>query len=278
MKSIILRQTHAVLEDYTLSDCRSLENMLTVTDKFKKPTDYIYEYDRVERKLIIPRGMDMNLVQDITGRELVIDSNHDVPKKSIIQLNTNPRDDLQRQALSFLLGEGKYTFTKNNSQVSLNLEPGQGKTFLGISSICYERETAIIITHLERLKVQWTNSLLKFTNIDESEICNIVNSTAISRLNNINPKFKVYIVNHATIHSYASKHGWDSIDSFFKHLGIGVKIYDEAHLLFHNIMNIDYNTNTRKNIYLQPLLIGLTGKRIWYLGIRLNQFLNLEEL
>ncbi len=168
-----------------------------------------------------------------------------------IKMKVPPRDDTQRNAIGFLIGEGDFQYSKKYSQLLLNLEPGAGKTYIAVAGISFLRMRAIIITHMDRIRSQWLDTFNKATDLSEKEICYIDGSKDIDELlKNDNIKYKVFMINHNTILSYANKHGWDAITEFFKHIKVGIKIFDEAHLNFDNILKIDLNTNTKKTFYL----------------------------
>lgn len=248
---IIMRQSHMVLPDYIPGSSYDLEKLLTVYDDYHRADPIGYNYTE-DGDLIIPRGLDVASVETLTHRVGERDKNIDKPETMILKLLAEPRDDFQRKGLAFLLGEDKFSYTKKYSQVSLNLPPGDGKTFITVAYSTFIKEKIIVITHLDRLKEQWKKSFLEFTNIDEDEIYNIESSNKLASLLNSKTKlpFKVYLVNHATLHSYGNRYGWENITELFKKIGVGVKVYDEAHLSFKNILEVDLVTNTKKTIYL----------------------------
>ena len=57
-------------------------------------------------------------------------------------------------------------------------------------------------------------------------------------------------MNHQTLTSYAKSHGWNAVRDFFKKIHVGVKVYDEAHLSFKNVLRLDMFSNTMKTFYL----------------------------
>jgi len=89
------------------------------------------------------------------------------------------------------------------------------------------------------------------TNINKEHIVDIRGGTIINKiLKDMSPKYKVFVSCHGTLISYAKKHSWNSIENLFKHIKVGVKIYDEAHMYFDSILKIDFHTNTKKTIYM----------------------------
>jgi superfamily II DNA or RNA helicase len=110
---------------------------------------------------------------------------------------------------------------------------------------------AIVITHNDNIKEQWKSSMLKMTDLDEESICNIDGSATIKKLLKMKKlPYKVYLINHRSIQSYAKKEGWMAITELFEKLKVGVKVFDEAHLEFDNLMKTDLYTNVKKTIYL----------------------------
>jgi superfamily II DNA or RNA helicase len=170
-----------------------------------------------------------------------------------IMIKSLPRDEVQKEALRFILGEGEYSYTKNKSQLSVNLNTGAGKTYLTVAAIAYWCIRTAIITNSIGWLEQWNKRLIEYTDMKEDEIYLISGSGSIARLLNGMKdlsKIKVYLISHDTIKSYGDKYGWDKVTELFKLLEIGLKVYDEAHLYFDNICRIDYYTNTYKTIYL----------------------------
>lgn len=255
MDKILLKQTHIIIDNYQLGDNRALEEMLTCRDKYDKITSVYYSYDTLNNVLRLPRGIDVNFLSAQLDRPIEFAPLEEKPKKMVIKLTTPPKNELQRKSIMFLTGEGDFSYTKKYSQLSLNLPTGDGKTYVTIASCTYIKEKVLIITNVEKIKSQWYESLLKFTNINKDEILNIESSKIMKKIldNDIEP-YKIYMVNHATITSFANKYSWFELDTVFKNMGIGVKIIDEAHINFYNTVMMDLYTNVRKTIYLTATL------------------------
>jgi superfamily II DNA or RNA helicase len=109
---------------------------------------------------------------------------------------------------------------------------------------------ALIITHVDNIRDQWYNAFLKFTNIKEDRMFNIVGSSTIQSILKGEVDADIYFINHKTILSYAQANGWESVGDFIKKLKIGIKVYDEAHLCFRNILRTDMFSNVYKTFYL----------------------------
>ena len=256
MKEIEVHLTHLELPDYKIGECDRLELSLSIYDPLSHTYNpYGYVYDRNHYSLKLPRGLDVNYVRELTGREVVYaeDFNNIKPKKAIFKVNKRPRDELQYSAIQFLIGAGKYRYTSKCNQLVLNIATGSGKTFCAVLASSYFMTNVIVICPTDVIKDVWKAEYLKSTSLVESEICDIKGTAQLNDYMN-NPRkikgVKIFIVNHATLRSFGNEYTFDKLDDLFNVLGIGLKIIDETHLRFQSILLIDSYTSVRKTIYL----------------------------
>lgn len=251
-KKIVLYNTRIDIHGYNIGDCEELENSLCVWNPvYFRMEPRALQYNEKEKILSVPRGIDVNFLVKKLKAPVHTDRNYNDYEKVNLKLHYEPRNDIQIKSLAFLTGEGKFKYTQEYSQLSLNLDTGDGKTYCVIASLCLHKMKAIIVTHTENIKDQWKKSLVKFTNIDPRRICDLSGTKAMEDVLKENSKaYDMYLVNHGTIQSYAKKHGWENLNRFFEHIKVGIKVFDEAHLHFKSIMNIDLNTNIYKTFYL----------------------------
>ena len=249
---IEVRHTSIMIHNYTLGDCEKLEKYLSVWNPsyFRfDPKGFMYYEDK--KILLIPRGVDITYIEKLLNSPSEMIYVPDDYDRVSIKLRAMPRDDIQKKAISFLIGENDFTYSKKYAQVLLNLPTGDGKTYVSTAALTFLGMKTMVITHMDKIKNQWYNTLIKMTDLEDNYICNISGSKDIKKLLSMsNLKYKVYLINHDTIRSYAKSNGWESVHELFMHLKIGIKIFDEAHLNFENIIKIDLNTNVKKTIYL----------------------------
>lgn len=252
MNKINVNHTSITIFDYNIGDNVYLEKMLSIwNDSYYRFDTKGLEYNPETRQLIIPRGLDLTYIEKSFNTNIEINYKPDPYDPASFRLKIEPRNDLQRKSISYLLGESPFNYTKKFSQLSLNLDTGDGKTYCVIAALTFMKTKALIITHNNAIKKQWYDSLINMTDLDNGHICNITGSSAIELiLKSKNLKYKVYMVNHRTLQVYGEKHGWDKITELFKKLAIGVKVIDEAHNEFYNTLKIDFHTNTKKTFYL----------------------------
>lgn len=252
MSNIQARYSSYIIPNYNLGDKKFLEEMLSVWNKsYFRHEPIGFEYIESKKELRIPRGLDMSYLEKVFNRNIEVDYTPDPYEPASYRLLTEPRDDIQRKSISYLIGEGDFQYTKKYSQLTLNLDTGDGKTYCVIAGLSFLKTKSIIITHQNNIKQQWKESLLNMSDMDKEFICDISGKDVIDiLLKKDNWKFKVYLINHSSIRSYGDKYGWEKITELFQKIKVGVKIYDEAHLEFANIVKLDLYTNTKRTIYL----------------------------
>ena len=258
MYKIVVNPTNIIINDYTFGDAPQLENCFAVFNRATYVTTYNHIiYNSIQKQLIIPRGVDIPFLENIFGVKAFINSNYDPYRKNENPnlLRFKPKNEKQAEAIQFLLGQGQYSYARGASQLMLALNTGEGKTYLGIAYLAFMNMKSIIITASTDWLNQWKTRISEHSNITPREVCFIKGSTSIQSLmkkskDELDKKYKVYLVTHSTLLSYANNNSWVMVRELFTHLGIGIKIFDEAHLNFENIANIDYNTAVYKTLYL----------------------------
>ncbi len=252
MNKIIVKHSRIDINNYEIGDSK-LEGIFTLYDRIAHKIYYKgIKYDNETKTLTVPRGIDIFYLENMFGEKAVVDKKCDpfdhTPPMKIKYL---PRDDVQKEALKFMTGESvNYRSNKDCSQLSINLNTGKGKTYCSIACATLMNMRSAIITSSLNWLEQWKECILEYTDTTEKEIYMISGSASIFRLlkKDIN-QYKFILASHATLKSYAEKHGYDKLTELFKFMRIGIKFYDEAHLHFDNICMIDFHTNTYKTYY-----------------------------
>ena len=250
---IVVKHSRIEINNYEKGDSKSIEYTFSVW----RPTEYCrvskgIEYYEDEKKLILPRGIDISYLEKIFKANAYIDRQCDpYVDTDPIPIKYLTKDDRQLDTLKFVLGEDKYNRNKTKSQLCINNSTGSGKTFVAVASICFTGRRSAIITNSIGWLDQWKERIKEYTPLTDADIYNISGAASINRLFSIDPlQYTIFLVSHDTIKSYGDKYGWDKITELFKHMKCGYKIYDEAHLYFDNICRIDYHTNTKRTLYL----------------------------
>ena len=250
--NIDVYRTHIILHPYNRDNrIESLERLFSVRDEYFQYNPIGLYLDTENEELRIPRGINISKLESIYDCNANIIKGYDDYNKLIAKLNYEPRDDNQTKAIAFLLGEGDYKNNKSYARKILELDTSMGKTYCATACMCYLKIATGIIVNSELLLEQWIDRITEYTNISEKEIFIVKGAASVNKIMKDKcKKVKVFIISHDTISSYGNKYGWHSVTELFKKMKIGLKIYDEAHLAFANIIKIDLFTNTRYTYYL----------------------------
>ena len=250
--------TKILIRNYNNDDSIEFENFFK---KYNKVT-HSYEDHGIEYRNFTEEGMEVLLPGGFNRSYLkewfnefphINESYDDYEKNLYIRLAYGPRDDVQKEAIDFIVGRNKYISISDNPQLCVNLNTGKGKTFVTIACSAYLGIKSIIILSSRDWMSQWKNCICEYTDTSPNEIYELagVSSIALILHGKINLKnIKYFLASHQTIQSYGNKYGWDKVTELFKLIKVGIKIYDEAHLYFENIFKIDFYTNTHKTLYL----------------------------
>lgn len=240
--------THMELYPYKKDDYPVIEDMYMATDSFTGkdiPCGFLIE----DNRLLLPRGTHIAKLESICrlrANFINEDDDYEEMNKKHFSLY-DPRDKLQEDSINFLTKE-------DNKQLALNLATGYGKSFCVAYSIVKLGIKAIIITPNEALKQQWLIKTFKnMFDFRNNELMNIAGSNIIEGIMNDSIDFsttEVFFVNHQTLRSYLTNNNGYALHKFFKKIKVGIKVYDESHMEFGNIILMDYYTNTAKTWYL----------------------------
>lgn len=236
--------SHMELYPYAKDDYPIIEDMYTATDKFSG-NEFACGYLIDDGKLYLPRGTHIGKVEAITGAKVTYNRESDpISKMSRKHYSIyDPRNKVQEESIKFLQGP--------EHQLALNLATGVGKTYCVAYSITELQEKALIITPNESLKQQWIATFSKMFDYRPKDLINIAGSNIIDAfMEDLIDEAEIYFVNHQTLRSYLTSTNGYSLHKFFKKLSVGIKVYDESHMEFMNILLMDFFSNTNRTWYL----------------------------
>ena len=246
--------TRFEIHNYELGDIPRLERELSLYDDINHKVLPKYHYDEDAKILYIPRGYDFAKIESFVSKSIVYKKCPNERKKSSFTVIKPPRNTIQKEAVRFLVGLEEYNRMKGESQQVLSLPTGEGKTYCAIAACSVLGTKTMIIVGTDDLRKQWKTKIMEYTGLPQSSICTISGSQTISRLLKMTERkianYAFFITTHSTLRSYMKSEGFHSLNPFFEKMGIGVKIIDEAHMQYLNILMIDYATNVWKTFYL----------------------------
>lgn len=254
MHEIRVFRTHVEITNYRLGDYTYIERQHSIYDKvYHRFYPKGMHYDADQKILMLPKGVEIDKIKYALGDEAIVrfipePDPHDMIDRPL-NIKYTPRDEDQKQAIKFIMGMDPYQYTANYAMLSLNLNTGKGKTYCTIASVALRNQRCAIITDTNGCLEQWYNFFQEYTDIDPSEIC-WVGPNNVRKLINSPKRYSVYLALHSTLRAYANRVGWIGVGNLIKSWGIGIKIYDEAHLDMDNMFKIDCYTNTNLSLYL----------------------------
>lgn len=251
-KMIRVYHTHITISPYKLGENERIERYLSIWVDAEFRFDPIgYMYDEKERTLYVPRGVNLAMLQAEFNSVPLIVKSHTAPKKfKNVKMLVPPKSMIQMEAIDFLSGRGEFYQAQRYSQQALILDTGDGKTYTTVYAIVNFKMVACIITHQDAIKNQWINTFKNMTNIPLSSLVNINGSPNMLDVINGGLSGNIYFVNHQTINSFAKTYGWHMVSLFFEKAGIGIKVFDEAHKNFKNVLHTDFFSDVYKTFYL----------------------------
>ena len=262
-KNIKVYHSHIEVYPYESGECSQIEKM------YSKWDDVTHQYIRIgyyinEGILYLPRGTNLSQLATLfqATPTFVNKPNPSHKLSRPIELLYGPRDRIQTEAIDFLTFQNQFSKGLQHSQFGLNLDTGAGKTFCMISGIAKLGLKAIIIVHKSNLKKQWIDEFINKTDIDEDMIMDVDGSSDVQAIMTGDKSADIYVITHQTLTSYANTYSWDKLSIFFKKIGVGVKVIDEAHKFFQNSLMIDFFSNVKISYYLTATFARSDPKEI----------------
>lgn len=249
-KNIRIYHTHIEVFPYMQGENEKLERMLSIwiDAEFKfDPIGYVVYNDT----LYVPRGFDVHYLEKMFGTHAyTVHTPDEYRNVSRIKMLVPPRDNIQEKAIDFLVGRNEFGSASSYSQQALILDTGIGKTYTTIHAIVELKSKAIIISHQDKIKKQWMKCFTEYTNVKTDDLVDIAGTQVIDNILRGKIEGSYYFINHQTITSYMKQFGPDAVKDLFRRLEVGIKVFDEAHLSFKNVLRTDFFSNTKRTFYL----------------------------
>lgn len=173
-----------------------------------------------------------------------------------------PRDDTQKSAIAFLT-----EMAKSDNECAarfLSLPTGGGKTFVTISALAELGKRAMIFVDTLDLANQWVKEINTHSSLRAGETMILSGQDSITRALK-NDKVKIFICMHQTAHAYMET-APGAFASLMNSLRIGVRVFDEAHVDFGNIIKINSVSDVMYSIFLTatPGRSGYENDRLYH--------------
>jgi superfamily II DNA or RNA helicase len=201
----------------------------------------------IDKDIYFPASIGVPEIQKFFAQKEVVVNYKTTAKSSPVsyQMKHGPRDELQEKAIAFLMTMKKDYDVRSRM---LSLATGKGKTYTTINAIAKLNKRPMIVVDTSELALQWKREFINHTDLKDEDIVIISGeASVIKEIKSQNGK--VYIAIHRTLTNLLSN-DLNSINNLMNKLGIGVRVFDEAHVNFNNVCMINALSNVEYTIYL----------------------------
>lgn len=259
MLRVYIKPSCVIAIPYKKNQIPVIEKMLSVWDPIVKHyTQFLYEFQKDEGEtqgaLRIPLGVGkeniLNVINDTGVPYTIIDDSevYPMPRPVNLQMKLQPKNEVQRESISFL----KEQYESNHHQTFLTLDVGMGKTYCTTNHLVEcAKHSAMIISY--NLAYQWSQRISQYTNaLIGTDVVTIVGTQFLYDVikSKVRPTAAFYLVTIDTMVKFMDMYGDDKLQIVAEKLGIGTKIFDEAHMRYLRFNRIDVNMQVKHTIYL----------------------------
>lgn len=231
---IIIERTRIIFENYSEEEKAEIEDLVGTIDK-----SFYYE-DRQKKRICIPPGLveEVARVFPETKPEERIKNYWEFALINPVNHKMKWRNKMQEDFIKFLIKEAN---NKTPKVVGI-LAPGAGKTFMACYSAIQVGARTLIITPTASIRDQWVQTLLNMFGVNPSDVTN-----AITPKDFFHGKTDFVVTTQSML--LAIDKNYD-LERLLKDMKFGIKIIDECHLFFSNLIRIDGSSNICHNWYL----------------------------
>ncbi|MCM1232596.1 MAG: DEAD/DEAH box helicase family protein [Muribaculaceae bacterium] len=265
-KALIFRHGHIAITDYKMGDNPEFEKSLSSFDDVRwryvmKAGYYIPEL----KEFRVNRGYDLGMLASFfKGYDVRVENDAYPADKVKIDLLAAPRDDFQRVGLTFMCSQEEYRKNSRYTQLMIDADTGDGKTYLGVATGCFMQARQIVFVPIEAVMQQWKESYLKFTSLKEKEVKIVQGSDTCRKI--LDGKYKdvkVFIFSVDTVVSFCERFGPLETIDMLRATNCYMKIVDEVHKDMRANAMIEALCNFHMNYYMSATPGRAQSKENW---------------
>lgn len=265
-KALIFRHGHIAITDYRLGDNPEFEKALSVFDEMRWKYELKGGYYIPELKEFrVNRGYDLGVLAGFfQGYDVRVENDAYPSDKVKIDLMAAPRDDFQRVGLTFMCSQEEYRKNARYTQMLIDADTGDGKTYLGVATGCFMQARTIVFVPIEAVMQQWKESYLKFTSLKEDEVKIVQGSNTCRKI--LEGKYKdvkVFIFSVDTVVSFCERFGPLETIDMLRATNCYMKIVDEVHKDMKAVAMIEALCNFHMNYYMSATPGRTQSKENW---------------
>lgn len=258
-KEICYTVTGMRIHPYHTHQCYLLENMTSIREKgfgghLRKPiTGFLIPDDPEQDKKIgtfISHRHDSLMIQS-NFPEYTVRIEDPINGKQLNHYFALNSDILPREAQTQIIDQ--LLKHEESHQWFVYLSQGLGKTLLSVYLISHLNIRTLIMCYNTQVLRQWIQTFQEKTTIQMDSVLYIDRGRIITKiLDGTFPiwEYDIFMCTPKILTMYGEKHGYHLLSILFSKMGIGMKIFDEAHRNITNIIKINAYTSVDKTLYL----------------------------
>lgn len=231
---IVRERTRLIISGFTREEHFDIEEIVSTIDK-----SFMYE-DQSKRRICVPPGLIDDFEHYFPNAQF-----EDNSKQFWDYANINPvdhdmkwRNKMQEDFIKFLISNAN----KKTPKVVGILAPGAGKTFMACYSAIQIGARTLIIAPTSSIRDQWVGTLLNMFGVAPSNI-----TTVITPKDFYKGRTDFVVTTQSLLASIDKVY---DLERMLKDAKFGIKIIDETHLFFKNLIRVDGSANICHNWYL----------------------------
>lgn len=231
---ITIERTRLIFNNYSDEERFQIEELVSTIDRS------FYYIDEQKKRICIPPGM-LDDVERIFPDATIEDNSKQFWEFANIEPVKHKmkwRNKMQEDFIKFLINNAN----KRTPKVVGILAPGAGKTFMACYSAIQIGARTLIIAPTASIRDQWVQTLLGMFGVSASNI-----TTVLSPKDFYKGRTDFVVTTQSLLLSLDKNY---DLERMIKDAKFGIKIIDETHLFFHNLIRVDGSSNICHNWYL----------------------------
>ena len=237
----IRKNSQIIIENY--EELPQLEKALSLYDFLKKK--YVYSaFLKKDNVLVLPGSFP---IEEYLPEEDIIDELKPIKGRRVKFKMLNKLRDEQIDLLNELKSDTVST------QKFLSAKTGIGKTIITLTYLNDSKKLPVLIVEGEKIINNWIKEIELHTDIKKEEILVLSGATSVQKVMDSTKEqlkvYKMFIIVHRTLQMMIEK-DMSSINKLFLKLSAGIKVIDEAHTEWRNMINLDLLSNVDETLYI----------------------------
>lgn len=250
---INITTTGVVITPYYKHQNMYLEKLTSTYNSVKHARDpitgFFFDYEKTPMSFVTHKH-DKTFLQNQFSGYIIKDIPPSYGSALSQPISLNP--DITPREVQYELIQGVLD-NKHLHQWFIYLSQGFGKTLLSIYLITYFNKKTLIMCYNTDILKQWYHTMKDKTDSDPKKILIIDSSLLLKKiLLGEFPvwEYDIFMCTPGLLVSFGKKVGFQMLSALMDKMGIGFKIYDEAHRNIANIVKINAYTSIDKTLYL----------------------------